>query len=403
MVSEIAGHMVELTRYAEVLEAFRSPLLRTLVEPGTGSLRSGTVLRIEGADHTRRRRTLNRLTSRDGAAWFRDRELVPIAAEALRTIRPPAMDDSTPRFDLVEFGNELFLRLAFAQIGLPSIATEDELREIRALVAELELAYLGSGTTAEREAMVRRGLAAKDKFGERYFRPALEARLAAVASVERGELPEAELPRDLLTLLASHADPEWADPALALREAVTDILFAGTANSVHSLVHAVDELLRWLSSHPEDGEKCADTGFLARAVSEALRIHVVNVAFFRMATADVTLSGGTRIPQGATVRLGIRAANLDESVFGVDAAVFNPHRVLHQGTYPYGLAFGTGVHMCFGLNVVLGPDQVSGTHVHVLRELFEAGVEADPAAPALRPAAGGRDVFETYPVVLTKG
>src|SRR5882672_4621815 len=104
MVSDTAGQMVELTGYAEVLEAFRSPLLRTLVEPGTGSLRSGTVLRIEGGEHTRRRRTLNRLTSRDGAAWFRDRQLVPIAAEALEEIRQEGQDGGPPQFDLVEFG-----------------------------------------------------------------------------------------------------------------------------------------------------------------------------------------------------------------------------------------------------------------------------------------------------------
>jgi cytochrome P450 len=401
-VSETAGHLVELSGYSEVLEAFRSPLLRTLVEPGTGSLRSGTVLRIEGGEHTRRRRTLNRLTSRDGAAWFRDRELVPIANEALGALRWSAQDRGRPAFDLVEFGNLLFLRLVFAQIGLPPIASDEEIREVRDLVAELELAYLGSGSPAERETMVRRGLAAKETFGIRYFLPALTARTAILASVERGERPEAELPRDLLTLIASHAEPEWADSELALREAVTDILFAGTANSVHSLVHAVDELLGWLESHPEDRDHCGDADFLARVVSEALRIHVVNVAFFRLATADVELSGGTRIPAGAIARLGIRAANLDASVFGPDAADFNPNRVLRQGVYPYGLAFGSGVHMCFGLNVVLGPDQVSGTHVHMLRELFGAGIQRDPQSPPRRPAAGHRDVFETYPVLLER-
>jgi cytochrome P450 len=166
MVSETAGHLVELSGYSEVLEAFRSPLLRTLVEPGTGSLRSGTVLRIEGGEHTRRRRTLNRLTSRDGAAWFRDRELVPIANEALGALRWSAQDRGRPAFDLVEFGNLLFLRLAFAQIGLPPIASDEEIREVRDLVAELELAYLGSGSPAERETMSSGGNARKRSFRE---------------------------------------------------------------------------------------------------------------------------------------------------------------------------------------------------------------------------------------------
>jgi cytochrome P450 len=398
MVSDPPSGVMDLTGYAEVLEAFRSPALRTLVEPGTGSLRSGTVLRIEGGDHTRRRRTLNRLTSRDGATWFRDHHLVPLVATELDDLK---RDSAAPvAFDLVEFGNRLFLRLAWSQIGLAPIESAGELDEVRKLVAELELAYLGAGTPQEREAMIRRGLAAKDAFGRRYFAPELAARANLVAAVTRGERNESELPRDLLTLLASHADPEWADAELALREAVTDILFAGTANSVHSMVHAVDELFRWLAAHPEDRPLVTDPTFLARAVGEALRVHVINTAFYRLATEDVELTGGVRIPAGTTVRLGIRTANLDPAVFGADAGVFNPRRELPPGAYPYGLAFGSGVHMCYGLNVVLGPDQVSGTHPHVLRELFQSGIAANPDRPPRRPAGSDRDVFESYPVLL---
>jgi len=398
MVSDPSAGVMDLTGYADVLEAFRSPALRTLVEPGTGSLRSGTVLRIEGGDHTRRRRTLNRLTSRDGATWFRDHNLVPIVAAELEGLRQAGA--MPVAFDLVELGNRLFLRLAWSQIGLSPMESAGELEDVRKLVAELELAYLGTGTPEEREAMIRRGLAAKDAFGRRYFGPELAARSNLVAAVSRGERAEAELPRDLLTLLASHADPEWADTELALREAVTDILFAGTANSVHSMVHAVNELFGWLAAHPEDLPLVADPAFLARAVGEALRVHVINTAFYRLATEDVVLAGGVRIPAGTTVRLGIRAANLDPAVFGPDAAAFNPRRQLALGAYPYGLAFGSGVHMCYGLNVVLGPDQVSGTHPHVLRELFASGIAPDPDRPPRRPAGSDRDVFESYPVLL---
>lgn len=399
MVSDSSTGVIELTAYSDVLEAFRSPALRTLVEPGTGSLRSGTVLRIEGGDHTRRRRTLNRLTSRDGAAWFRDHNIVPIVAAALADVKGAGRARPIP-FDLVEFGNQLILRLAWAQIGLPPIESPDELLDVCALVAELELAYLGTGTLEKRDAMIRRGLEAKEAFGRRYFKPALAARVGLVEAVARRERDEADLPHDLLSLLASHADPHWADSELALREAVTDILFAGTANSVHSLVHAVDELLRWLAVHPEDQMLVADPTFLARAVGEALRVHVINTAFYRLATEDLLLASGTRIFAGTTVRLSIRAANLDQAVFGPDARVFNVRRQPSPGTYPFGLAFGSGVHMCFGLNVVLGPDQVSGTHPYVLRKLFESGVAPDPDRQPRRPTGSDRDLFESYPVLL---
>jgi cytochrome P450 len=389
----IADPGVELAGYADVLEVFRSPKLRTLVEPGTGSLRSGTVLRIEGSEHLTRRRTLNKLVSRAGATWFRDERLLPIAEQALAEVR------DVGGFDLVDFGNRLFLRLAWAQIGLDPIADESELAACLALVADLELAYLGSGDTAERQAMIERGLQAKERFAERYFRPALAARTAQLEAAARGEIAEADLPQDLLTLLAAQADPAWADVELALREAVTDIVFAGTANSVHALVHVVDELQRWLAAHPEDRARLGDADFLARATSESLRIHVINTAFFRQATEDVVLASGTRIPAGSVVLLRLRDANRDHSVFGPDADEYNPRRPLALGLYPYGVAFGSGPHMCFGLNVVLGPDQVSGTHVHVLGRLLAAGIIPDPERPARRHRT--RDAYESYPVLIS--
>jgi cytochrome P450 len=266
------------------------------------------------------------------------------------------------------------------------------------LVADLEKAYLGAGTPEERQAMIALGQAAKDRFGERYFLPALAEHARLVEAAERDELAADELPRDLLTLLAGRVDPAWADVELALREATTDILFAGTANSVHALVHVVDELGRWFERHPEDRARRHDSDFLARVVSESLRIHVINVAFFRQAVEDVVLGSGLAIPADSIVRLGIRQANRDRSVFGADAGEFNPRRALPPAVPPYGLAFGSGPHMCYGLNVVLGPDQVSGTHVHMLSRLLEAGIRNDPERAARRHP--DRDLFVTYPVML---
>jgi cytochrome P450 len=395
----IASPGLKLSAYPDVLEVFRSPKLRTLVEPGTGSLRSGTVLRIEGGEHLLRRRTINRLVSSEGATWFRDQRLIPLAAQALVEVRDGAGPKDRVRLELVDFGNRLFLRLAWAQIGLDPILDEAEIAAAQAIVADLELAYLGTGDPSRRKEAIDRGLEAKQRFAERYFRPALSAHTAVVEAASRGQLSREELPRDMLTLLAAHADPAWADVELALREAVTDIVFAGTANSVHALVHVVDELHRWLRDHPEDRARIGDPEFLARAVSESLRIHVINTAFFREATEEVQLASGTRIPAGTIVQLRLREANRDPAVFGDDADAFNPRRPLAPGLYPYGLAFGSGPHRCFGLNVVLGPDQVSGTHVHVLGRLLAAGVATDPERAARKHRS--RDVFETYPVLIS--
>ncbi len=99
------------------------------------------------------------------------------------------------------------------------------------------------------------------------------------ARSEAGEIPEADLPNDFLTIAASHADPSFdADPDLPVREAIIDLLHAGTGTSVGAIVHTVDELERWLGDHPEDRERRTDLAFLVGAVDEVLRLHAANPA-----------------------------------------------------------------------------------------------------------------------------
>lgn len=72
------------------------------------------------------------------------------------------------------------------------------------------------------------------------------------------------------------------------------------------------------------------------------------------------------------------------------------------GTPGYGLAFGGAAHMCFGLPAIPGTDGI-GTHVCILRALFEAGLQRAPARQAqLRPDTYSGE-FGSYPVVLRVG
>jgi hypothetical protein len=181
---------------------------------------------------------------------------------------------------------------------------------------------------------------------------------------------------------------------------VTDFINAGTFSSSFTLVHALDECLTWAEENPDRREQLLDENFLAQAVAEALRLHPIVPLFYRTATEAVTLTSGRTFQAGEHVCMDIGATNRDPEVFGPDADSFVPGRQLPDGVYPYGVAFGTGRHMCFGMPVIMGSDGVNGSHVQILKALFAAGVRRDPSqAPRMNDQFGRMDaLFDVFPV-----
>ena len=85
---------------------------------------------------------------------------------------------------------------------------------------------------------------------------------------------------------------------------------------------------------------------------ETLRLEPVVGHLYRRATANITLqsAGESRtIPEGALIDIDIEAANLDESVVGINPQEFCPARPL-QGdrVQPMLMSFGDGAHRCPG-------------------------------------------------------
>ena len=410
--------LVEVTSYAEVAEALReSNALAVDVDALSMPIRGGTVLRIDGDAHRKRRRVLNRLVFRGGHEHFRESVLGPTVARDLREILDGPDADGAARADLVAFATRALTELVAAMIGLEPARSREAAEELFRLQADLDefprfktqlrgAAPLSLGDE-ERLARAHARLAnGKREFVERFFGPALAERRRLFARYEAGEIREADLPNDFLTIVASHADPSFdADPDLPVREAIIDLLHAGTGTSVGAIVHTVDELERWLAGHPEDRERRTDPGFLVGAVNEVLRLHAANPAEIRRAVEDVTLSGGTVIPKGRFAALRIGLANRDTSVFGADADRFDPHRIVPAGLYPYGLAFGSGPHMCYGLPLAHGNDGIDGNLVYVTKALYEAGMRPDPAhAPTFHPGIAHADLrgFESYPIAFAR-
>ena len=417
MIRTAPAELVEVTSYAEVAEALRHPKLAVALDERSVPIRGGTVLRIDGEAHTKRRRLLNRLVFRGGHQRFRAEVLRPAIERELGAARARCGDDGLARMDLVAFCFRVLTELVAAMIGLERERIGAELEELFRLQSELDAfprlktQLLGAAPLAPgEEAVVEDALArltrAKREFSERWFAPALDSRRDLLRRHDAGEMAGEAIPDDLLTLVASHADPAFeTDPDLPVRHAIIDFLHAGTGTSVGAVVHTANELERWWSDHREDRVLATDPAFLSAAVYETLRLHAANPAEIRRATEDVTLAAGTHIGAGRFAALRTGLADRDAAVFGADADRFDPHRALPPGIPRYGLAFGAGPHMCYGLPLAIGDDGVDGNLVLLLRSLYEAGMEPDPdGSPAYRSGVAYADLrnFDRYPVRLRR-
>jgi len=298
--------------------------------------------------------------------------LAPVLAQVLA-----APTGEPARADVVTFGMRVFLQLAAAMAGLTAARTPEGAEELLEILGHVQEALgVHLYPPEEQAALTARGLVAKASLRDRFYAPALAEHGELVARVEAGELDAGELPHDLLSLVAAHADPAFADADLGLRE-VIQTLVAGTETSVTTLAHAVHDLRAWFDLHPADYPLRSDPDFLVGAVNETLRLHPVTPVLPRIAISDLELPGGDRVAAGSRLAVDPAAANTDPAAFGADAHVYDPRRQVPKGVYAYGLAFGSGPHMCWGLQLVLGNTGTDGSLVHVLERLYRAGMEPD--------------------------
>lgn len=405
MQSPLPDGWVEITDYQEALEVYRSPAVGG--NPGSETdekqFRGGTVIRLDGSAHHARRRVMNRLLKRDGHAWFRETALYPAVRRNLDSLLNGRAGAGVVRTDLLPFGNRLNIELAAAVAGVDGADDEQaaqgllHINQVVALAASqtnLELLY-----GIPKNGYLEPALEAKREFEERFFRPSLERRQRLLDEVADGRRPEATLPQDVMTLIAAHADPNWVDDGVAVREILL-VIRAVVSSSTQAMLWTVEDLKAWLPEHPEDGALLTDDEFLTGAVNDSLRFHPANPGFIRVALEDVTLSTGRHLEAGQMIAIRAGEAARDRTIFGDDAEQFNPRRRVAPGVYPYGLAFASGRHMCFGLPLVLGSRGVDGMLVYTLKALFAAGMRPDPDRPPRLVEGLAQERFESYPVVF---
>ena len=203
-------------------------------------------------------------------------------------------------------------------------------RDERGPLREWSLAILGALEPVLTEAQRERGERAVAGFLE-YLR-----RLVAERRVHPGD-PE----RDVLTrLIQGEADgARLSEPELLHN--IIFILNAGHETTTNLIGDGLYALLEW----PEEKARLIARPELIRSgVEEILRFESSNQLGNRVTTRAVEI-GGVAMPAGTFITIGIGAANRDPAEFA------DPDRLDVAREPNRHLAFGSGAHVCAGLNV----------------------------------------------------
>jgi cytochrome P450 len=146
--------------------------------------------------------------------------------------------------------------------------------------------------------------------------------------------------RDILTRLIFGERGETLSESELLHNVIF-ILNAGHETTTNLIGNGLVALFDWPA---ERTRLLGDASLIKTAVEEMLRFESSNQLGNRMTTRAVTV-GGVAMPAGTPVTLAIGAANRDPRVFA------DPDRLdVGRAPNPH-LAFGSGVHICAGLNV----------------------------------------------------
>ncbi|TMG53050.1 MAG: cytochrome P450, partial [Chloroflexi bacterium] len=380
---------IELDRYEDIRAALFDPNLSRSFDKRSyedGNIRSGIVSIAHGEMHRARRRLENTQFRADVLRLY-ERELFPRVMSDLLDL---LIDRE--RVDLFPVGEMLSVVLAARRAGVDCDASS--LDDLRTLVRHVDAFSQGSAILDAKDPEAVRALvrATYAEFERDFVRPAWRTRAALIERVRRGELPEAELPHDILTVLLLHRedpDIELADEERIVREVAT-YLQGGTHTSAQTLVNALDLVFASGVDYVRTIDRIAsDTLFAQRVVQETLRLRPTTPKMKRRAEAETEVAG-RRIPKDAQVILDVAAANRDPRLFGVHPERFDPDRAVDPSVQRWGLSFGSGPHQCPGRAVGGGfpipadfhveDDHVFGLVALELQAIARRGVRPDETA-----------------------
>lgn len=392
---------LRITAFADVDEILRSAdFVAGKTEMESAPFRGRTLLDLDGEEHRGRRKLETPLFSKQMLDRYESQVLTPTIERCLGELDSGRGPDGVVHADLARLSHRMFLQIAAAVIGLDGADAPGRTELLEQCMYPLNAAFDVKYATGDHGEVIKEGIEAKEVFIEHFYRPSMQRRVELLARHARGDIPENELPADLLMILLRHHGDDW-DADLPVRETLL-YLAGGTDTTSNAVNHAVAELEKWLMEHPKDNEHLNDRAFLRGVCNEALRLKLNVTALVRRASRDITLAtSGRVIPSGQWVALDFMQANRDRTVFGVDADNFNPWRKVPPNVRPYGLAFGSGRHLCMGFPLVTPVTGDSDRALFmILRALIAAGVKLDPEKPP-QYAPTAEEVYASLPILLT--
>jgi cytochrome P450 len=238
--------------------------------------------------------------------------------------------------------------------------------------------------------------------------PSAARRRALLGRVDRGDLDEAAVPRDVLTVLLRNVDELALTDDVVLRE-IAFYLLSGAHTTATSFTRTVHRLLDYCDDRPEARQRIIDDRrFVQSAVHEVLRLEPPSPLRRRRATRDLVLANGTEVVTDQIVDLDLVAANRDRAVFGVNVDDFEPERPLPNDVPPWGTSFGTGMHACIGQDLAAGclvddstdAGELLGLVPLAVQSVFRAGVSRLSDDPPVVDELTSRGYFKRYPVKL---
>ncbi|MFE0171776.1 cytochrome P450 [Streptomyces sp. NPDC059002] len=317
--------------HAEARRALREPRLsndpRRLGHAAGAAVAYSPMANDDPPAHTRLRKLVSHGFTRRRIAALGPR-IERTVAELLDAVTP------TGHADLIaDFAFPLPVLVISELLGIPT----GDRPAFRAWAARTLSVETGPRTRDERSRKLRA-----------YFGGLVEEKRAGV----RHDLPPDEQP-DLLSalLVAQGADGEHdgRDGGGLSDDELVGLAMLVLVAGHETTTNLIGNGLLTLLAHPGQlAELRADPALLPGAIEELLRYEgSAGQSSLRVAVEDVEL-GGTVIPKGSVVNVGLSLANRDPDAFPGSAAVAGSDDFdIHRAPNPH-LAFGHGIHFCLG-------------------------------------------------------
>lgn len=352
-----------LTRYADVVAAYRDPVLfssdkREAFRPNFGDSllyehHTTSLVFNDPPGHTRVRKLL--------APAFTPRALAALQGRVEAQV-DRLLDEAEARghFDLIaDLASALPVQLIGDMLGVP--------HEEREPLRGWSLAILGALEPAPSAAQLDAGTRAVAQFKD-YLRCLIADRRRRPEDRDEGEI--------LSKLIAAEADGAGLGELELLHNAIF-LLNAGHETTTNLIGNGVDALFRFPD---EKARLLRDPALIKPAVEEFLRFESSNQLGNRRLTRAADI-GGVAMPAGAYIHLAIGAANRDPAEFA------DPDRLDIARSPNRHLAFATGIHACAGMSLARMEGQVA------IGKLVGRFPRLAPTGPAVR---GGRARFRGF-------